>query len=232
MIEILPPLGKYKYDTWRVLPVKCYIDNSVCLQSCIRNINKYFWHRCRRRSQYLLSIYRLYMIILTSIISLTGLSAALWLFVVVTGKCFVRPESPTVHHSFAEFTSRFISTGLLEPLIRQVSKKSNRRDLRMSFNQLANETFAEAWDCYHGLMIDRPTVGMEDWELTRRFYCGLSQEAKEHIDTPAGGTIFMLNVEEARALFEKLSTSECESEEHGLKENFRTVEINPLTRKF
>jgi hypothetical protein len=39
MIEILPPLGKYKYDTWRILLVKCYIYNSVCLQSCIRNIN-------------------------------------------------------------------------------------------------------------------------------------------------------------------------------------------------
>jgi hypothetical protein len=39
MIEILPPLGKYKYDTWRILPVKCYIDNSVHLWSCIRNIN-------------------------------------------------------------------------------------------------------------------------------------------------------------------------------------------------
>jgi hypothetical protein len=35
MIEILPPLGKYKYDTWRILSVKCYIDNFVCLQSCI-----------------------------------------------------------------------------------------------------------------------------------------------------------------------------------------------------
>jgi hypothetical protein len=39
MIEILPPLGKYKYETWRILPVKCYIDNSVRLRSCIRNIN-------------------------------------------------------------------------------------------------------------------------------------------------------------------------------------------------
>jgi hypothetical protein len=38
-IEILPPLGKYKYDTRRILPVKCYIDNSVRFQSCIRNIN-------------------------------------------------------------------------------------------------------------------------------------------------------------------------------------------------
>jgi hypothetical protein len=39
MIEILPPLGKYKYDTWRILPVKCYIDNFVRLWSCIQNIN-------------------------------------------------------------------------------------------------------------------------------------------------------------------------------------------------
>jgi hypothetical protein len=31
-------LGKYKYNTWRILPVKCYIDNSVCLWSCIRNV--------------------------------------------------------------------------------------------------------------------------------------------------------------------------------------------------
>jgi hypothetical protein len=39
MIVILPPLGKYKYDTWRILLVKCYIDNSVHLQSYIQNIN-------------------------------------------------------------------------------------------------------------------------------------------------------------------------------------------------
>jgi hypothetical protein len=60
----------------------------------------------------------------------------------------------------------------------------------------------------------------------------LSQEAKEHIDTLAGGTFFMLNAEEARALFEKISTTERESEEHGLKENSYTIEIDPLTRKF
>jgi hypothetical protein len=60
----------------------------------------------------------------------------------------------------------------------------------------------------------------------------LSQEVKEYIDALAGGTFFMLNAEEVRALFKKLSTSERESEEHGLKENSHTVEIDPLTRKF
>jgi hypothetical protein len=84
MIEILPPLGKYKYDTWRILPVKCYIDNYVRLRSCIRNINKHFLRRCQGGSQYLLFVYRLYGINLVSIISLIDLFAALWLFVVVT----------------------------------------------------------------------------------------------------------------------------------------------------
>jgi hypothetical protein len=145
--------------------VKCYIDNYVRLWSCIRNVNKHFWLGCRGGRQYLLSVYRLHRIILTSIISLTHLSTVLWLFVVVTGKCFVGPESPTVHHSFLRSMSRFISVGLLGSLIRQVSKKSNRRDLRMSFKQLADETFAEAWERYHGLMTDLPTAGMEDWEF-------------------------------------------------------------------
>jgi hypothetical protein len=35
MIEIIPPLGKYKYDTCRILSMKCYIDNSVRLRSYI-----------------------------------------------------------------------------------------------------------------------------------------------------------------------------------------------------
>jgi hypothetical protein len=40
MIEALPASGKYKYDTWRTLPVKCYISNSVRLQSYKRNVNR------------------------------------------------------------------------------------------------------------------------------------------------------------------------------------------------
>jgi hypothetical protein len=42
MIEIIPPLEKYKYDTRRILPVKFYIDNSMHLRSYIKNVNKYF----------------------------------------------------------------------------------------------------------------------------------------------------------------------------------------------
>jgi hypothetical protein len=76
----------------------------------------------------------------------------------------------------------------------------------------------EAWERYHGFITDLPTVGMEDWEFKQGFYCGLSQEANEHIDALAGGTFFMLNTEKVRALFERLFASKRESEEYGLKE--------------
>jgi hypothetical protein len=99
----------------------------------------------------------------------------------------------------------------------------------MSFKQHVDETFTEAWKRYQGFMTNLPTASMEDWEFTQGFYYALSQEAKEHIDALARGTFFMLNAEEAWALFEKISASKRESEEHGLKENFRTVEIDPLT---
>jgi hypothetical protein len=78
-------------------------------------------------------------------------------------------------------------------------------------------------------MTDLPTAGMEDWEFTQGFNYGLLQEAKEHIDTLAIGTFFMLNAKEARSLFEKLFASERECEEYCLKENSCTVEIDPLT---
>jgi hypothetical protein len=45
-------------------------------------------------------------------------------------------------------------------------------------------------------MIDLPIINMEDWEFIQGFYCGLSQEDKEHIDTLTGGTFFMLNTKE------------------------------------
>jgi hypothetical protein len=105
-------------------------------------------------------------------------------------------------------------------------------DPRMSFKQPADETLTEAWERYHGLMTDPPTTSMEDWEFTQGFYCRLSQEAKEHIDALAGRTFFMLNTENARVLFEKLSASERESEEYGLKEDSCTAEIDTLIRKF
>jgi hypothetical protein len=99
MIEILPPLGKYKYDTWRILLVKCYIDNFVCLWSYIRNVNEHFWCHCWGGCRYLLFVYRLHRIILASIISLIDISTALCLFMVFIGSCITGFNLPANYHS-------------------------------------------------------------------------------------------------------------------------------------
>jgi hypothetical protein len=165
--------------------VKCYIDNYVRLQSCIRSINKHFWCHCHGGSQYLLSVYRLHRIILASIVSLVDLSAFLSLCVVFTGKILFGPELPSIHHSFRRFTLRFFTTELLGALIQQVHEKSNCKNLRMSFKQLAGESIAEAWEHYHLFVADLPVARIKDWDFTQVFYYGLSQKAKEHIDNLA-----------------------------------------------
>jgi hypothetical protein len=102
----------------------------------------------------------------------------------------------------------------------------------MSFKELAGESIAKAWECYHLFVADLPVVGMEDWDFTQGFYYGLSQEAKEHINNLAGGTFFLLKTQEARALFEKITTGERENEECDAKENSHATKIDPLTQKF
>jgi uncharacterized protein YhaN len=66
-------------------------------------------------------------------------------------------------------------------------------------------------------------------QFAGKFYYGLSQEAKEHIDNLAGGTFFSLKTQEARALFEKITACERESGEFDAKENSRATKIDPLT---
>jgi hypothetical protein len=117
MIEILPPLGKYKYNSWRIL-----------LVSCIRNINKHFWRRCRGGSQYLLSVYRLHRTILVSIISLVDLSTSLCLCLVFAGRCMTRFDLPANYHSNPESLirksrSKFSSLGSSGLHIRDIDDK-------------------------------------------------------------------------------------------------------------
>jgi hypothetical protein len=101
----------------------------------------------------------------------------------------------------------------------------------MSIKQLAGESIAKAWERYHLFVADLPVVVMEDWDFTQGFFYGLSQEAKEHIDNLDGGIFFLLKTQEARALFEKVTTSERESE-YDAKENSGATKIDPLTWKF
>jgi hypothetical protein len=58
----------------------------------------HFWYRCRERSLYSLSIYRLHRTVLASIISYAELFVALCLFMVYTGKCMTRFDLQANYH--------------------------------------------------------------------------------------------------------------------------------------
>jgi hypothetical protein len=108
--------------------VKCYIDNSVHLHSCIRNVNKHFWRHCQEGSQYLLSVYRLHGINLASIISLIDLSAALCFFMVFIGSCMTGFNLPANYHSDLESLerksrSRLSSLGSFGSHVREIVDK-------------------------------------------------------------------------------------------------------------
>jgi hypothetical protein len=74
------------------------------------------------------------------------------------------------------------------------------------------------------------------WNGRLRFYprvlLWVVSRSQEHIDNLARGTFFLLKTQEARALFEKLTACERESEEYDAKENSRATKIDPLTQKF
>jgi hypothetical protein len=49
---------------------------------------------------------------------------------------------------------------------------------------------------------------MEVWFIIQSFYHGLIHSVREHIDTATRGLFFALSIEEARALIEKMASSQ------------------------
>jgi hypothetical protein len=76
-----------------------------------------------------------------------------------------------------------------------------------SFKQLMDETIAEAWERLQDYIFTCPHHGMEEWFIIQSIYHGLIRFTKEHIDVPAGGSFFFLNIKEAWALTEKMASS-------------------------
>jgi hypothetical protein len=123
--------------------VKCYIDNSVHLRSCVRNVNKHFWRRCWGGSQYLLSVYRLHGIILTGIISLTDLSVVLCLFVVFTRSCMTGFDLLPNYHSDPESLIRKSRSRLSSP----GSSGSHVREIVDKFSGITTTTRTRTDGC-------------------------------------------------------------------------------------
>jgi hypothetical protein len=81
------------------------------------------------------------------------------------------------------------------------------------FQQLTDETIAEAWERLHDYISACPHHGMEEWFIIQSFYHGLIRSAREHIDAATGGSFFTHNIEEAHKLVEKMASNQSWDEE-------------------
>jgi hypothetical protein len=82
---------------------------------------------------------------------------------------------------------------------------------------------------------------MEEWFIIQSFYHGLIRSAREHIDAAAGGSFFVLSIEEAHILVEKMASNQrwkeertqtCTRKVHQLEEvDMLTAKIDLLMKK-
>jgi hypothetical protein len=86
------------------------------------------------------------------------------------------------------FLAKFFSLGKINALRNKISR----------FQQLTDETIAEAWERLQNYISACPHHGMEEWFIIQSFYHGLIRSAWEHIDAAAGGSFFTLSIEKAR----------------------------------
>jgi hypothetical protein len=82
------------------------------------------------------------------------------------------------------------------------------------FQQLTDETIAEAWERLQDYISTCPHHGLEGWFIIQSFYHGLIRSAQKHMDAASGGFFFALSIEEARKLIEKMASNQTWDEEH------------------
>jgi hypothetical protein len=66
------------------------------------------------------------------------------------------------------------------------------------FQQLTDETIAEAWERLQDYISACPHHSMEEWFIIQSFYHGFIHSAQEHIDAATRGSFFTLSIDEER----------------------------------
>jgi hypothetical protein len=122
-----------------------------------------------------------------------------------------------------------------------LGKTNALRNKISGFQQLTDETITEAWECLQDYISACPHHDMEEWPIIQIFYHGLICSTREHIDAAARGSFFILNIEEARKLIEKMTSNQSWDEErtqththkvHQLEEvDMLTTKIDLLMKK-
>jgi hypothetical protein len=75
---------------------------------------------------------------------------------------------------------------------------------------------------------------MKEWFIIQSFYDGLIHTACEHIDAAAGGSFFVLSIDEAHKLVEKMSSNQSWDDERTpshTRKVHQLEEVDTLTAK-
>jgi hypothetical protein len=121
-----------------------------------------------------------------------------------------------------------------------LGKTNALRNKISNFQQLTDETIAEAWERLQDYISTCPHHDMEEWFIIQSFYHGVIRTTLEHIDVIAGGSLFALSIEESRKLTEKMASNQSWGDEctpstrkvHQLKEvDMITTKIDLLIKK-
>jgi len=94
-----------------------------------------------------------------------------------------------------------------------LGKTNALRNKISSFQQLIDETVAEAWERLQEYIAACPHHGMEEWLIIQSFFHGLNRTAQDHLDVAAGGSFLSQSVRAAKNLIEKIATNQGWKEE-------------------
>jgi hypothetical protein len=75
---------------------------------------------------------------------------------------------------------------------------------------------------------------MDEWFIIQSIYHGLIRSIREHIDAAVGGSFFVLSIEEAHKLVEKMTSNQSWDEEHTqtlIRKVHQLEEVDMLTTK-
>jgi hypothetical protein len=111
------------------------------------------------------------------------------------------------------------------PCFFPLGKINALRNKISTFQQLMDETIADAWERLQDYIFACPHHGMEEFFIIQSFYHGLIRIAREHIDTVAGGSFFAPSIEEALKLIEKMASNQSWDGERTMS---RTCKVHQL----
>jgi hypothetical protein len=115
-----------------------------------------------------------------------------------------------------------------------LGKTNALRNKISSFQQLTDETIADAWECLQDYFSVCPHHEMQEWFGIQSDYHRLIRSAREHIDADARGSLFALSVKDARALIEKVASSQSWNDEYTQSRTHKVhqlEEVDMLTTK-